>query len=210
MAENEIKGLIATSRLKEALGQSEYEIADFTLFSMNRLSRDSFKGLPFSEIVFSHAVVADCKPVHYLKVHGSFNWWTNLGDTSKVYYCLVSKASAAGKSPRGNTFFPIILPTLTKDVIYNEYPIFKAHIDGFLSHLAETARLILVGKSFRNSDRELNKLMADKCRSSTRKLIIIDPQRDDPSFVTDHEVLFNAVCSEAFASLAAFAQASAL
>jgi len=182
------------------------EVADFTLFSTNRLNRESFRNLPFADIVFPRPPKEDCEPICYLKVHGSFNWWTEIEDQSKVYYCLISEASSSQISHLGNTFFPIVLPTLTKKIIYKQYPIYEAHIRGLVSHLQYSNKVVLVGKSFKNSDRELNELIYKACQSKSRDLTIIDPCISEVSFISHHESLFNGICKRKFKSFEEYGQ----
>ena len=175
------------------------EIGDYSLFSSNRLSQKSFSGLPFASINLPREPSAECKPVKYLKVHGSFNWLSQIDDFSVVHYNLISEACK--KAPVGNTFFPIILPTLTKKIIYKQYPIYKAHMEAFISHIGESDEVILVGKSFMNSDRELNTLI-QKIRSTKKcNLTIIDPMVSNHEFVDHHEKLFNGKCYRQYESL---------
>ena len=175
------------------------EVGDFTLFAMNRLSRLSFDGLPFAKIEFPKNVSSDCISIKYLKVHGSFSWSTDINRPDIVCCNLISQAS--DKKMIGNTFFPIILPTLTKELIYMQYPIFASHIKEFSKSLEDPDIIYLVGKSFLNSDYMLNKMIGRQ-RSKTRcHLIIIDPNCTDSDFVDYHQNLFNGKCVEQFLKL---------
>ena len=175
------------------------EIADYTLFSSNRLSKISFMGLPFASINLPREPSADCQPMRYLKVHGSFNWLSQVEDFSVVHYNLISEA--CNKNPVGNTFFPIILPTLTKEIIYKQYPIYKDHIEAFLSCISESDEIILVGKSFMNSDRELNELIQKERSSKKCMITIVDPMVSYQEFINHHEMLFNGKCYRLYESL---------
>jgi|GEM_PF-6954895 len=171
------------------------EIGDFTLFSMNKLSQISFNNLPFDNILFPKDISKECKPVKYLKVHGSFNWSMDI-DKPSVYYNLISQV--CGKNMIGNTFFPIILPTISKNIIYKQYPIFSSHIYEFSKSLENPDLIYLVGKSFLNSDSELNNIIEQQRKDYKCKLIIIDPNCINQEFIKFHEILFNGSCIEKY------------
>jgi hypothetical protein len=174
------------------------EIADFTLFSTHKLSHQSFNNLPFAKIEFPKEISPNCIPVKYLKVHGSFNWSMDL-EKPHVYYNLISEAS--DNKMIGNTFFPIILPTITKDIIYKQYPIYEKHIYEFSRSLEEPDVIYLVGKSFLNSDAELNNIIKHQREDKTCDLVIIDPCCDKSGFISFHKNLFNAACIRTFLTL---------
>lgn len=180
------------------------EIADVTLFSIDRLSEKSFAGLPFDGIQFPRDPSPGCKPLRYLKMHGSFNWWTKIADFSTVFYNLTSGSST--RSHIGDTFFPIVLPTRTKEIIYRQYSIYEAHMNQFLSDLRETDQVLLVGKSFLNSDQELNSLVSESRAHRPCTLTIMDPMTSDADFVAYHERLFNGPCMTRHSSLRSIAE----
>ncbi len=174
------------------------EIGDFTLFTMNKLSHKSFENLPFNDILFPKEISKNCIPVKYLKIHGSFNWSKDI-DKPLAYYNLISEA--CGKIPIGNTSFPIILPTISKNIIYNQYPIFASHIYEFSKSIEQPQLIYLVGKSFLNSDSELNNIIKQQRMDSKCKLVIIDPNCKDLKFIEYHEELFNGKCIEKYETL---------
>lgn len=112
--------------------------------------------------------------VKFLKVHGSFNWfsrieedklhddWTypvgppprlrqSLKGGAEVRYSLTGWPSVAN-----STLAPVILPFLAKDFIYRANAMFARHMTAFQGELQEADNIYLVGKSFQNSDSELN------------------------------------------------------
>lgn len=177
------------------------EVADFTLFSSNKLSRESFARLPFDDIEFPKEIQPDCLPVRYLKLHGSFNWSMDI-EKPHVYYNLIS--AACNKKMIGSTLFPIILPTITKDLIYKQYPIYASHIYEFSKSIEKSDIIFLVGKSFMNSDSELNNIIKQQRVDNPCDLVLIDPNIKNSDFVEYHEKLFNSTCIAKFSTLEEF------
>ena len=183
------------------------EVGDFTLFSSNRLSEKSFEGLPFDSTQFPKDIASDCRPLRYLKVHGSLNWRTEISDYKKfVYYELISESCR--KTPKGNTFYPVILPTLTKEIIYREHPIYSSHIAEFYSALNSSEKIVLAGKSFKNSDKVLNDSIKESRAHRRCSLTIIDPLIRDEEFIKFHEHLFNGTCDARYSTLREFSERS--
>lgn len=172
------------------------EIGDFTLFTLNKLSEKSFINLGFENISFPDVISQSCNPVKYIKVHGSFNWSMKIESSNPVYYDLVSQVST--NRTMGHTPFPIVLPTITKDLIYKQYPIYSSHINEFAKSLEQVELIYLVGKTFMNSDYELNKIIQKQRSKSKCKLILVDPCCRNADFVKHHEELFNAFCVEKY------------
>src|SRR5215469_10635439 len=139
--------------------------------------------------------------IKFLKVHGSFNWFCRLEETwpppddwtyvvgqsprlrqishggPAVRYCLGDPNLTLDWT--NWTLAPLILPFLTKDFIYCANPMFARHMTAFQQELAAADEIFLVGKSFQNSDHELNGMIrwatyGKKCRT----LHIVDPNPD--------------------------------
>lgn len=164
------------------------EVADFTLFTLDKLGIGSFENLGFDGIVFPKKKQPVCC-VKYLKMHGSFNWWTNI-ESKEVFYNLISEASS--EKHLGNTFFPIVLPFLSKKIFYQTYSILKKHLYQFENLLEESKEILLIGKTFMNSDEELSRIIKTHSISNKKKLIIINPKIASSEFIRFHEKLFNA------------------
>lgn len=166
-------------------------ICDFTLYRLGKLDKNSFEGLGFDNIV----ILNDCEKkesVKFLHIHGSFNWWTTLDDKGShgINYCLLNedcKTNLIGNSP-----FPVILPFKQKKILYESMPIYKRHVDGFLSLIEEATEIFIVGKTFDNSDEELNDLICEKSKKIKKQLFIIDHNFQKPNFIKKHEKIFNA------------------
>lgn len=191
--------LFSTLNQNDAVVNFNYdEIGDFTLFSMNKLSNESFRDLPFDKIEFSKEISLNCEPIKYLKPHGSFSWSMDI-DKPFVYYNLISEA--CGKQSIGSTSFPLIMPTIGKGLIYLQYPIYAKHIIEFSKILEKSDEILIVGKTFRNSDKELNRIITTQRKNVKCKLVIIDPSVNDNSFIDFHEKLFNGTCNQRYLSL---------
>ncbi len=125
------------------------EICDFTLFGMNKLNENSFEGLGFDDVTFPREP-STSEGIKFLKLHGSFNWWTDVSNPFKnVYYNLESERSSTKR--KGNTFFRVILPCYFKDRIYCSHNIYKSHILQFRNKIINAEKIVLVGKNFNNA-----------------------------------------------------------
>lgn len=165
------------------------EICDFTLYKMGKLNRSSFDGLGFTAITFPEELTSS-EGIKLLKLHGSFNWWTDIASPYKnVYYNLDPQESS--KKRRGDIFFRVILPFYLKDRIYCSYDIYKSHIIQFGNKLKNAEEIILVGKNFDNADKELNSLIEKWSSLKKKKIKIINLSLDN-YFIKYHCKLFNA------------------
>lgn len=166
------------------------QILDFTLNSLGHLDHKSFESLNFESVRFpSHSKPKI--PIKFLKMHGSLNWYQDIYNHSLIHYFLVSEAEPLPESPDGSPF-TIILPHHLKNIFYQTNRVFKAHIESFKISLQEAEIIFLVGKSFMNSDNELNNLIIESCSSKKKALYIIDPSEKDSKFTDYHKNLFNA------------------
>lgn len=173
------------------------ELADFTLFDSGKLNFDSFRGLGFEKITLPEKI-EESVGVRYLKVHGSFNWWTDL-DSSSTYYNLISQSSDS--EHKGETFFPIVLPLNLKEFFYNRYEVFKQHFSVFAKLLKRAKRVFLVGKTFNNSDREIYDIIKKNSAYKEKELILINPEVNNSEYINFHEELFNAKCIKMFRTI---------
>jgi hypothetical protein len=152
--------------------------------------------------------------VKFLKIHGSINWWGRMQEMSapddgwtykvsahehlrqsarggpEVRYCLDHPGD---KVDRTNwTPAPIIFPFLTKDFIYRGNAMFARHLVAFQEELRAAHEIVLVGKTFQNSDSELNGMIRYASHGKAgRVLHIVDPNTD-PEFERYHCSLFSA------------------
>ncbi len=183
------------------------EVCDFTLFREHKINKKSFEGLGFSEITFPEEPI-NSQGVTFLKMHGSFNWWTDISVNpfKNIYYNLQSQANS-GKS-RGETFYRVILPFKHKSQIYNSFPIYKAHMIMLKNKLVNADEVILVGKNFNSSDKDLNMLI-ERWSSNTRKsLKIINLDINKGNFIEHHCKIFNAEYAFGWKSLEEFFKSS--
>ena len=172
---------------------------------MGKLNRNSFEGLGFSDITFPKEPPLS-EGIKLLKLHGSFNWWTDIANPYKnVYYNLDPQESSTKR--KGDTFFRVILPFYFKDRIYCSYDIYKSHIIKFRDQLKNAEEIILVGKTFDNADKELNRLI-EKWSSPKRKTIKIINLSLDDTFIKYHCKLFNAKYEIGWKSLKEFYNSS--
>jgi len=166
-------------------------------------------------------VIDTFNSVKFLKVHGSFTWWCCLKKMSDGQdgTIPVSSMSFLRQSPKGGlmvryslgdrddatnwdgwTFPPIIFPFLVKGSIYRENAIFARHLAAFQNNLRWAEEIFLVGKSFQNSDHELNGMIRWATFGDTRKVLhIVDPSKDS-EFESFHCALFNARLGRRYAS----------
>ena len=91
-------------------------ICDFTLCRLGKLTRSSFDGLGFSNVIIFNDKNSK-GGVKFLHIHGSFNWWSVLDDNgyNGIYYNLVNENCKSNQI--GNTPYPIILPFKQKQVL---------------------------------------------------------------------------------------------
>jgi hypothetical protein len=185
------------------------EIADYCLADMGKLWKNSFKDLGFAEISLpENKNEQDC--VTFLKVHGSFNWTTKLNELGyfidEVYYEKPTSKYNGQAMIHGNTPYGVVLPYRHKGFIYSNIPIYKHHIDRFIDVLRLSDKVIIVGKSFLNTDKDLADLIRFACSVKVKTLDIIDPKSEELEWKNYHEVLFNAQCVNHWPSLEAFYQ----
>lgn len=177
------------------------ELADHTLSSMGKLGPESLEDLGFSKIDLPKSLSNNsCSTIKYIKLHGSFNWTTHINDFSIVNY----EYNHQGGLLYGNIFFPPIMPSMTKDAIYNQYAILANHLSQFEKHLRELDSLIIVGKSMQNSDMKLNDMIIRNRKYKQCDLILIDPGVKNRYFIEEIEFLFNGTCSQFYPSLAVY------
>ncbi len=184
--------------IKDTVATYNYdEISDFTLFLRGKLSAQSFDELGFSSITFPKERPIVSESVTLLKLHGSFNWHTNY--LKDVHYILGSQ----------NVPFPnVILPIYHKDQIYKSNRVYRSHMIKYGQKIRHADKVILVGKNFKNSDRELYKFINKHARGKKRTLDLIDPKIDDDSFIDYHCRLFNAKFENGWKSLNEFYNSS--
>lgn len=102
---------------------------------------------------------------------------------------------------------PIIFPFLTKDFVCRANAMFARHLVAFQHELRAADEIYLAGKSFENSDHELNGMIRDATYGNRdRTLHIVDPSKD-PELEPFHCSLFNAHLGQRYASLEEYAQA---
>lgn len=167
------------------------EVCDFTLFLEHKINKKSFEGLGFSDITFPEEPLHS-QNVTFLKMHGSFNWWTDISENpfKNIYYNLQSQTTS-GKL-RGETFYRVILPFKHKSKIYKSFPIYRAHMIKLKSKIECADEIILVGKNFNKSDKDLNELIEKWSKGKKKSLKIIDPYVNDQDFIEHHCRIFNA------------------
>ena len=187
------------------------EICDITLYRLCCLNADSFSDLGLTNILLPD----DAKSavgVNFLKMHGAFNWFIHpnyYAGGGKIVYIL-----APGKSSEYlqqklveedvHTAFPLILPYYLKEYTYNAHDIFRKHIEKLKSLLLDAEEVWLVGKSFRNSDSELNYLIQTSCEKHKKLLHVINPDINNSDFMEYHAKLFNAKISSEYATMRDF------
>jgi len=178
------------------------EIADYALHSLGKLGKQSFQGLGFTSINLPDETPPFGPFVRFLKVHGSINWFNHythempdpayrreglrpciLGGP-EIHYYLGRKLLP----DTGNTPDAFLLPFHCKEIIYRSVPMFTRHMEAFRYSLADAHEIWLVGKNFKNSDRELNGLIRWATSGKERVMHIIDPCID----VDFHCSLFHA------------------
>jgi hypothetical protein len=166
------------------------ELCDFTLFGLNKLNAESFAGLGFADITFPREP-ENFEGTTFLKLHGSFNWWTDISNPFKdVYYNLESQNGSTKR--KGNSPFRVILPYYFKENIYYSHEIYRSHIMQFKNKLIDAKEIVLVGKNFNNADSDLNQLIKKWTSSNKKTIDLIDPSLDQKKFVDFHCSLFNA------------------
>jgi hypothetical protein len=166
--------------------------------------------------------------VKFLKVHGSFNWFCRMEEEKSMeddWTYLVGSPPRLRQSVQGGpevryclgnpklvphwtnwTLAPVIFPFLTKDFVYRANQMFGRHMVAFQYELQNSEEIYLVGKSFQNSDHELNGMIRYATYGKpARALHIIDPNQS-ADFVPFHCALFNAHLGRRYASLEEYAQ----
>jgi hypothetical protein len=183
------------------------EISDYCLSSLDKLSINSLESLGFADISLPEKKHHEGY-VKLLKVHGSFNWTTKINElgnfVNEVYYELHSSNQDRNYMTYGNTPFNLILPYRHKGFIYRGIPIYARHIRQFMDILKLSDQIVLVGKNFLNADKELADLIRVACMEKTKTISIIDPKSEDTKWKGYHESLFNARCTDHWASLKDF------
>ena len=214
------------------------DIADHSLYAARKLTPFSFEGLGFEDVILPARTVAPellsipgwqqrqqvndtFNSVKFLKVHGSFTWWSCMKAPSHEEERIIPvgqmpflrQSSKGGLIVRysladpddttnwvGWTFSPIIFPFLTKGSIYRENAIFARHLTAFQNNLRWADEIFLVGKSFQNSDHELNGMIRWATYGDIKKVLhIVDPSKDS-AFESFHCSLFNARLGRRYAS----------
>jgi hypothetical protein len=162
--------------------------------------------------------------VTFLKVHGSFNWWSALEEQPlpqsnwtyragedlpyrqstkggpEVKYCLDQSPPTSSATPT-----PVIFPFLAKELVYRSNPMFARHLVAFQRELSRATEVYLVGKRFDNADRDLNAMIRFATSGCTERILhILDPNSSNTDFVSFHCSLFHADSAKHYASLAAF------
>ena len=213
-------------------------IADYTLFSAGKLASFSFEGLGFTEIALPERPIPQSTNtwdealsqvdrdrfncVTFLKVHGSFIWFTrretvNVSEDHWVYpvgpppplrqssvggpevlYCLGNPTERS--SWRNWTMAPVIFPFLTKDYIYRSNAMFARHIIALQYELGLADEIYLVGKNFQNADREMNGIIRYATFNNRRRTIHIIDRNPSADFDTFHCALFNAELGQRYGS----------
>ncbi len=185
------------------------EICDITLYRLSLLNFNSFDGLGYTDIVLPDDVGTK-NGITLLKIHGSFNWFTDpTCYGQKIVYLLSPGVSSEMfqkklNDKKAQTPFPLILPYYLKKYTYRKYDIFRKHLKKLYSLLEEAEEVFLVGKSFMNSDNELNNLIRQSSSNKKKIINIIDPNISNKDFVAHHEKLFNSNICKKFKTLRDF------
>jgi len=217
------------------------QIADYTLRWLGKLTPYSFQGLGFSAVILPEWGALNTIPVPdnphiprdindrvnavtFLKVHGSFNWWSMIdeqwprGDdwTHRTGGHIRYRQSTKGgpeviysldQPPNvpNATLAPVIFPFLAKELVYRSNPMFERHLVAFQYELSRATEVYLVGKTFDNADRDLNAMIRFATSEGTGRILhIIDPKSSDADFARFHCSLFHADPAEHYAALEAF------
>ena len=195
------------------------EIADYALYSLGKLLEQSFEGLGFTTINLPSGTPQSGFFARFFKVHGSVNWWNHcsggmpnsdywsereglrpsIRGGPEVHYYLGHRKLLPNA---GNTPDAFLLPFHCKDLIYRSVPMFTRHMHAFRYWLADAKEIWLVGKNFKNADRELNGLIRWATSGRERLLHIIDPCID----VEFHLSLFNAKLGNGYSTLEEYAR----
>ena len=88
----------------------------------------------------------------------------------------------------------------------NQFPIYKRHVDIFLELIEESTIIYIVGKTFDNSDSELNSMIRNRSQKLHKKLYLINHNIEEPEFIKKHEDLFNATSVQGWNDLAHYYQ----
>jgi hypothetical protein len=192
------------------------EIADYALHCAGKLREQSFEGLGFTTINLPGDTTHLGVSVRFLKVHGSINWYNHYtSDMPNPAYEREGLRPCIQGGPEihyyldrqllpdaGNTPDAFLSPFHCKDVICRSVPMFTRHMHAFRYCLADAQEIWLVGKNFKNSDRELNGVIRWATYGKERALHIIDPCID----VDFHRSLFNAKVGSRYQTLEEYAR----
>ncbi|HEY4761246.1 MAG TPA: hypothetical protein VIH42_11755 [Thermoguttaceae bacterium] len=175
-------------------------IIDYALLNENCLNRQSFNpSFVFVELPTNH-ICPIGKQIKLLKPHGSFNWFSSLCNLNKIGINFNNNIPP-DYPDYGVTWQNIILPYYYKEEIIKDYPIFNSEMSDTLRLIGNSDELILIGKQFTESDKDLCNVITEACRAKTRSLIYVDPQVKTKCWIDDHDKLFNANNSEQLSRL---------
>ena len=163
-------------------------VADYALLNEYLLSTESFKNPFLSPTRLPEGYEARNEPVFLFKPHGSFNWFSPLGDPGKVGVFF-------GRLFENTEFLtptPLILPYHAKKVIVDDHPVFKMELDLSLRAIGSSDQVVLVGKQFISRDGDLCERITNVCSGKKRSVIYVNPQSADDPWLLHHDDLFNA------------------
>jgi hypothetical protein len=184
------------------------DIADVTLWANGRLSQESFAHLGFTHISLPPIHCNRSRIIPLLKMHGSFNWleefpWLPPRLNPQGMYYTLRVPGEEGAGPSG-ALVPVVLPFYQKELEYLRHHIYLRHLARMGEFLMNSDKVVLVGKTFMNSDESLNEFISQAAKKGTRSLWIIDPATVDGRFISFHEELFNGKCTNTWKTLEEF------
>lgn len=167
--------------------------------------------------------------VKFLNVHGSFTWFCRMEEEwprRDDWTYPVGPAPRLCQSARGGpevryclgdphlvphwtnwTLSPVIFPFLAKDSIYRGNAMFARHMIAFQHELRTADEIYIVGKSFQNSDHELNGMIRYATYGERDRTLHIIDSSENPEFESFHCSLFNAHLGRRYMSFEEYAQA---
>lgn len=107
---------------------------------------------------------------------------------------------------RGFGVASVILPFKMKKTILDDMPHLKEEYEAFLEKIQITDTLYFVGKDFQSSDVDIASDIKSRCSNcEPKKIIYINPKSiEDPLWVSNHNLLFNANEHECYRDLESF------
>ena len=166
-------------------------IIDYALLNEKCLNRESFNPLFKFVKLPQNAICETGKHIKLLKPHGSFNWFSSASNFDNIGVNF-GRNIPDDYPDYGIMWQNVILPYYYKKEILKGYPIFEMEMALSLKILGESDELILIGKQFTESDKDLYDVICDASQAKARRVVYVNPEAKQEEWVAKHDVLFNA------------------